>query len=451
MRIFESILDQIDVSDDNRTMTDEIIRQTNNRTADTISPDEWQFYVKIELSHIYVFLDDNAPEYCIDNCTEVLNNSRIVRSHSAVKICVGSDKMLPRAESTQSEYPFLSPDDAPTHELKMYLCFGVNFSNQTTTLKVITLFRSITQSIEKYFPAQGVIEVIGPDGKGSWDTFGITHTLKTNQCTVHYLRQLAEYVENVRQWRRGKKKKPATVANTVLTQNIMDLNMILFKDEYGTGPYSQIVSLPGINSTTISKIADLQMAVRYRKVTSWKPDELLDFDIDKFRAMDDFNNYWKESSWQLTPVDMHFGDKPFGYESFCQDDVLNQEMWDTITNNIHRAHLKDFILGVRLTKNDPTLYLIMYAGVVKRPLTNYGYSAVYLCIKQYLGYYLSGDLINFCDMLDECIGITNDERETIISEIKNMPVRNYNGTLEKYCREWGKGLLPTTPPDPYIK
>jgi hypothetical protein len=37
----------------------------------------------------------------------------------------------------------------------------------------------------------------------------------------------------------------------------MDLNMILFKDEYGTGPYSQIVSLPGINNSTIAKIADL--------------------------------------------------------------------------------------------------------------------------------------------------------------------------------------------------
>ena len=93
----------------------------------------------------------------------------------------------------------------------------------------------------------------------------------------------------------------------------------------------------------------------------------------------------------------------------------------------------------------------MYAGVVKRPLSDYGYSAVYLCIRQHLGYYLTGDLITFTDMLDDCIGLTDDEKTLIQTEIKNVPFRNFDGNLKQYCDAWKKGLLPTIPPDPYVR
>ena len=400
-------------------------------------------------------MDDDAPEWCRYNCTEVLNSSRIVSSHSAVKLCAGSDKVLPKLDSTWSDYPFLSADDAPTYTSRLYMCFGVNFSNQMNTLKVIVMLRAITRSIEKYMPAQGNIEVIGSDGQGGWDTFGITHTMKTNQCTISYLNSIAEWVQKIRKYEKdvkafGSSKVKPKIANKYLVQNLMSLNMTLFRDTHGAGPYLQMMNLPGNN--LIPKIADVKMGTRYKQITKWKPDQMLHFDVEKFRNSDDFRDHWNESSWILTPIDMHFGDQPMGWESFSPDgNIINHDVWETVTKNIHYAHLKDFILGVRVTKNDPAVCLIMYAGVIKRPMSNYGYSAVYLCVTQYLGYYLSGDLISFCDMLDECIGLTDDEKKLITDEIKNVRIRNYNGTLEDYCKAWRKGMLDTIPPDPYTK
>lgn len=54
-------------------------------------------------------------------------------------------------------------------------------------------------------------------------------------------------------------------------------------------------------------------------------------------------------------------------------------------------------------------------------------------------------------MLDNCIGLTDDEKTLIQTEIKNVPFRNFDGNLKQYCDAWKKGLLPTIPPDPYIR
>ena len=450
MRIFESILDQIDVADNNISSAEDIVRSSNQKNDGEISPDDYQFLFKIAMHQVQLFMDgEDAFERCRDICSDVLQNSRIIESHSYVKFCSGSNDMLPADGSVWTDYPFLSEDDAPTLKNHLYMCFGVNFRNNMTTVKVFALLNQILNNVKKYIPAQDYIEVIGPDGKGGWDTFGITNTMRTNCCVIGYINMFDAYFKSVKKYNKGEVKTLKISPDNMLQKKLMELNMILFKDRFGSAPYEYMMNLPGINQLLINRIADNLLATRYHRITKWKPDELLDFDVEKFRTNADFDMYWKESYWTLTPLDMQFGNRPFGIESFNSDDVLNEDVWNVISKKFKKVHLKDFVLGVKVTKTDLRIGLIMYAGVIKRPMSNYGYSAVYLCVTQPLGYYLSGDLISFCDMLEECIGLTGDEKKLISDEIKTTKFRNYDGTVEDYCRDWKKGLLPLIPPDPY--
>ena len=62
------------------------------------------------------------------------------------------------------------------------MCFGINFNSRATTPRIIALFGRIATPLKnrRYLSNDNLIEVIGPDGKGGWDAFGITHTLRGN-------------------------------------------------------------------------------------------------------------------------------------------------------------------------------------------------------------------------------------------------------------------------------
>lgn len=333
------------------------------------------------------------------------------------------------------------------------MCFGINFNSRATTPRIIALFDRIATPLEnrRYLANDNLIEVIGPDGKGGWDAFGITHTLRGNQCRLEKNYSIDDYFKYVDRLRRepGKTKGVMKLIKQDV-QQVMQLNNIIFKNDYGTGPYGQMMQLPYVCPDITEKIAERMLATRYKKMRRWKPDPLLTFDIRRFRQENDFRDCWYDTCWMLTPMDIHFGDTPFGQESFTDDDIVNQDVWQKLTHTVHTASLKDFILGVRTTKTDPLLCLIMYVGVIRRPLSNYGYSAVWLCICQHLGYYLTSDLMCFTDMLDDCIGLTGDEKTLIRTEIEQTPFRNFDGTVRDYCDAWKKRTLPTIPPDPYV-
>lgn len=167
------------------------------------------------------------------------------------------------------------------------MCFGINFNNHATTPKIILLFDKISNPSKtvSYIPPGNNIEILGPDGTGGWDAFGITHTLKGNQCMYKNTFTLVEYIKYAEKLRRDPRgTKGVLKLEQRDLHSIMDLNAFIFKDNFGPGPYLQMMNMPYVNFDLIEKVAETNMATRYKRIKQWKPDPLLTFDVDKFRA-----------------------------------------------------------------------------------------------------------------------------------------------------------------------